>query len=490
MKVLFLAKTIDLWQELLGIMSLSASLKRAGHETCAIDIYRTPDLRAEIERIAPDMLAYSLVSNNYVEVLRVNREIKTWYKGLSVFGGPHPTYFPEMVEEEGVDVVCRGEGDEAIVDLANAVERGEDITGIANLWVKRNGQVFRNELRPLVEDLDTLPFPDRDLVLHLVEAARGCVNFVMASRGCPFDCSYCFNHLLRKMAPGKYVRRRSVGNFIEELKAIKAKLGTRVFSFQDDIFAIDLKWLEEFAQVYPREIGLPYMCHGRAGVLTEPIAEVLARSGCVMVVVGLENGNNLLRREVLEKTVTSEDILRTAQALHKYCILLMTQNMVGIPDETRWTALQTIDLNYRCQTDTLQVNHYTPHPATRLGRYALEKGYFDGAFDTLPENFHLHEEVFLNLPDKEDILALSRLAHACLDFRHFLTAVKIVSRFPRFLRRPAYAALEKKAEQLHVQGRGYRHTLWRSWDYLATLRNPYMEQGAVFLESRRGSPGG
>jgi anaerobic magnesium-protoporphyrin IX monomethyl ester cyclase len=485
MKVLFISRNIALDQEPLGIMQLSALLKRAGHDVCAINVDRVADLRAEIERIAPDMLAYSLASNNHHETLRRNREIKSWFKGPALFGGPHPTYFPEMIEHEGVDIVCRGEGDQAIVELADALQRGTDITRIPNLWVKKDGQIHRNELRPLIEDLDTLPFPDRDVTLHLVERAQNGIHFAMTGRGCPFDCSYCFNHLARKMAPGKYVRRRSVANVIEELKAVKAKLGTRLFSFQDDTFTMHPKWLAEFADAYSREIGLPYACHGRADLIDDAMAELLARSGCVMVCVGLESGNDHLRKDILDKNVSREDLIRTSRALHKYGIMLLTQNLIGIPHETIDTILETIDLNYQCRPEIMQLNLYTPYPETKLGRYACEHGFFDGKFDALPESFY--EDFALDLPNKADLLALVRLANPCMDFRHYLTAVKIVSRLPRPLRRLAYAALEKKAQSLRRQGRG-RDSRWRDWPFYATIRNPYQEHGKAWLD-RNLSPG-
>ncbi|MBN1868368.1 cobalamin-dependent protein [Candidatus Sumerlaeota bacterium] len=485
MKILFLAKNIALDQEPIGIMLLSALLKKAGHETCALNMDRAADLRAEIERLAPDMLAYSLVSNNYREVLRRNREIKTWFKGPAVFGGPHPTFFPEMIEEEGVDVVCRGEGDEAMVELADALQAGKDIARIPNLWVKDGGEVHRNALRPLIEDLDSLPFPDREVTYRLVDRAQNGIHFAITGRGCPFDCSYCFNHLARKMAPGKYVRRRSVGNVIEELKEVKARRGSRLFSFQDDTFTMHPTWLAEFAEVYPREIGLPYACHGRADLIDEPMAEVLARSGCVMVCVGLESGNDHLRKDILDKHVSREDLLRASRVLRDYGILLLTQNLIGIPHETIDTVLETIDLNYRCRPEVMQLNLYTPHPATKLGRYACEQGLFDGKFDALPESFY--EDFALDLPNKPDLLALVRLANPCLDFRHYLKAVKFASRLPRPLRRLAYAMLEKKARSLRRQGRG-RDSRWRDWSYYATIRNPYQEHGQAWVDDRRSAP--
>ena len=203
-KLLFIIKGTAL-VERYGVMMLAAALKRAGHDVAVaraqrLGFERLRDLVAELE---PAALLYSAMTGEHQYLLDVNRRLKESYRGVSAFGGPHATFFPEMISEEGVDVVCRGEGEGAVVDLAGALAEGGDYGRVANLWVKRDGDVVRNELRPLVEDLDALPFADREILYEGDADLRDHpTKIFFAMRGCVFRCTYCFNHHFNDMYRG------------------------------------------------------------------------------------------------------------------------------------------------------------------------------------------------------------------------------------------------------------------------------------------------
>ena len=146
----------------LGIVYLSSVLKRAGHlvEVCTP---RLTEARRTIKDFKPSIVAYSACTGGVSDYFTFNRKIKNEFDVFSVFGGPHPTYFPEMIEEEGVDAVCRGEGEAAMLEMADVLERGGDVTRLENWWVKKNKVIYKNDLRPLIQNLDTIPHPDRSL---------------------------------------------------------------------------------------------------------------------------------------------------------------------------------------------------------------------------------------------------------------------------------------------------------------------------------------
>ncbi|MBN1868366.1 radical SAM protein [Candidatus Sumerlaeota bacterium] len=484
MKILFIADDILLDQEPLGIMTLSAVLKQGGHRTDVVNFDRMPDIRAEVARIGPDILAYSLSSNRNHEIICLNREIKKNFKGLSIFGGPHPSYYPEMIESEGVDVVCRGEGELPFLEFATALEEGKPYHEIENLWVKQNGKIHKNPCRAFWRDLDTLPFVDRDLVRDHVLTVKGS-NFIMTGRGCPFDCSYCFNHLARRMGPGRYVRRRSVDNVIREMRLVKERFNTKFFSIQDDTFTMHPSWLEEFAERYPREVDLPFACHGRANLIDERMAELVARSGCVDLTVGLETGNDRLRKEILKKDVPSADYVRTANLAHKYGMTLVTQNICGVPHETVGNVLETIDLNRRCRPVIMQFNFYSPQPGTWLGNYARDNGMYTAGVNAIPRDYF--QGVVLNLPGRIDMAWLVRLGNYCLDFRYFFPVVKIVSKLPIPIRRRIFAWLEKKGEEFRKRGRG-GDSRAKGWWHFHDTRNPYREFGRAWVEIQEANP--
>ncbi len=164
MKVLFITKPFII--EPLGIMYLSAAAKAAGHKT---DLARiSDDLNKKIDEFKPDIVAYSLMTGDQDLYLDLNNSLRRNHQFLSVFGGPHPTFFPELINEDGVDIVCRGEGEQAFVELLNKQEKSEDIVQLENFTIKINGRINQNGMRPLA-NLDSLPFPDREIVKQFPE---------------------------------------------------------------------------------------------------------------------------------------------------------------------------------------------------------------------------------------------------------------------------------------------------------------------------------
>ena len=224
MRVLFAIKQID--YEPQGILHLSSMLKAAGHEVALTIASAENPVQFAVD-FAPHVVAYSVTTGSQGYYLELNRRIKERVDAFSVFGGPHATFFPEIIEEEGVDGVCRGEGEEALLDLVNALERGEPLTTIANWWIKADGQIHRNPPRPLIGDLDSLPLPDRKLIYDKDRfTRRSKLKHFITGRGCPYSCTYCYNqgfHALYR-GKGKPVRRRSVDSVLEELRWVKACL--------------------------------------------------------------------------------------------------------------------------------------------------------------------------------------------------------------------------------------------------------------------------
>ncbi|RLC48758.1 MAG: hypothetical protein DRH70_00145 [Candidatus Coatesbacteria bacterium] len=163
MRIMFIIH--DIIMEPLGVTYLSSVLKRAGHQTRLVAITQG-DLFDVVDAFKPELLGYSLSTGYEQRFFDINLELKKRYNALSVFGGAHPTFFPEMIEQPGVDAVCLGEGELALAEFVEALDDGKLPTDVANFWVKDNGTIHRNPVRPLVEDLDTIPFPDREIFCH------------------------------------------------------------------------------------------------------------------------------------------------------------------------------------------------------------------------------------------------------------------------------------------------------------------------------------
>ena len=362
-KIIFLQR---IWYEYGGPEIISAVLKKYGHK---VDLLIGKDADVFLNRIQPnDIIAFSIMSGEHHWALKVASRIKNEKKVLTVFGGPHPTYFTEIINHPAVDVACCGEGEFAMLDLANAYDRGIDYSLMPNLLVKQGDNIKRNEVRCLISDLDTLPFPDRTIYYKFPLLRKSTLKPFMASRGCPFFCSFCFNEKLRIIYSnkGRYVRFRSPENLIAEIKEVESMYGLKSIYFVDDLFVLDQKWLKEFTYLYKKEVKKPFVCSSNVNTLNEQTIRMLKDSGCCAVSFGIETGNEKLRRTLLNKDITNSQIEKVGYLLKKYRLKFMTFNMIGLPGETIHDALETIKLNIKIGTDYPRCSILTPYPGTKL----------------------------------------------------------------------------------------------------------------------------
>lgn len=336
----------------------------------------------------PAIVGYSVMTGSQRYYLELNRRIREATPVVSVFGGPHPTFFPEMIEEEGVDGICIGEGEGAMVDLANALADGGLRPDIPNWHFKLNGEIVRNPVRPAIADLDALPLPDRDLVYTRDELARrNKIKHFITSRGCPYNCTYCFNHALFDIygSKAKRFRQRSVDNVISEVQEVRARYPLEFVVFVDDTFVISRAWLEEFAQKFPKEVGLPFFCNTRANLVTREQAELLKAAGCFSVSMGVEAGNDRVRNELLKRGMSREHIVNAAHLFHEVGLHFTTTNIIGLPTTSIEDDLETLDLNIECRPDYAHVFIFQPYPRTQLGEFARERDLMIGTFDDIGE---------------------------------------------------------------------------------------------------------
>ncbi|MDP8217405.1 MAG: cobalamin-dependent protein [Candidatus Theseobacter exili] len=228
MKILFVFPNILKYENIsFGIASLSACLKTRGHETGLIDFtYGLSRKKAmkEILKFNPDLIGFSTTTGDFSFSSQLASEIKNILDVPILFGGVHPTIEPEeSISQEAVDMICIGEGEEALCELVEHLETGEVPTDVKNIWVKKDSQIFRNPVRPLIQDLDSFPHPDRDLFKYeKLLPLRAFEGQVMVGRGCPYQCSYCINPILQDLyrGQGRFVRYRSVERIIDEVKQL------------------------------------------------------------------------------------------------------------------------------------------------------------------------------------------------------------------------------------------------------------------------------
>jgi len=384
-RLLWVEKQID--YEPQGIMSMSAVLKEAGHEV-ALTIAAQEDVVQFAKDYQPDIVGYSVMTGSQHYYFKLNRQIKAALNGHSpfaVFGGPHPTFFPELIYEEGVDGVCIGEGEGAIVDLANTFNHGNFQPNMPNWWFKIDGEIVKNPPRRLIRDLSDLPMPDHDLIYRKHAPTRNSpIKHFMASRGCPYSCTYCFNHAWYKIyVHEKRGYQRTVASVINEVKWVMAHYPMEQVVFLDDLFILHQDWLEEFAETFPKEVGLPFFCNVRANLVTAEKVALLKKAGCNTVSMGIEAGNDHLRNDLLKRHMSRQSIIETGRLLHEANIILTSTNILALPTATLEDDLETMRLNTQTKVKYAHAFLFQPYPATELGEFTKENDYMVGSFEDI-----------------------------------------------------------------------------------------------------------
>lgn len=398
MKILFVYDEIRLdipgftgyYQE--GLASLSACARQAGHQTELLHLTRPvsrEEFVAELERRSFDAIGFSSLTPTFPDVRRLVPFARERFPTTPIlYGGVHPTLDPESsIQVPGVDGVCVGEGEEALVEVLDRMQAGRDWSDVRNFWVRRGGDVVRNTTRPLVTDLDSLPLPDIELFdFPNLFSSREKMAMLTASRGCPYKCTYCSNHAQQQQYPNKgdYVRFKSVDRTIAEARQrihARADVEIRYLDFSDDILPLRRSWFSEFAERFPKEVGAPFQCNVLLSLLNDQSVRELKQAGCGLLVFGLESGSERMRDLMKRPPVTNQQIVHLAGLLHQHDLHIGTYNMVGLPTETTEEMLETIKLNATIHPNKMNVFFFQPYPNTDIHRMSVEMGLYHPSRD-------------------------------------------------------------------------------------------------------------
>lgn len=333
----------------------------------------------KIKKEKPDLIGFSVLSFNYLQALKIAKFIKKNFKIKTIFGGVHCILSPEeVIENEEVDIVCVGEGEDVLKNLMDKKLSCEKVKGI---WYKEKGNLLKNNSLKLIENLDELPFPDwSDFDLEKYFLINNNHLPIMGSRGCPYNCTYCSNHALKKRLDGKYVRFRSVDNILEEIELRMKQYygkGFKYLFFYDDTFIIDKNFVLEFCKKF-KEKGfdkkIKWNVNVRANLVTDEIIKAMKDAGCYEVRMGVESGNDYIRNKIYKRGMSKEQIDNAIEIIKKNDLQLRLQFIIGAPYEDIKMMEESFKMAKNSGADYILFPILMPLPDTEIKSMCEKEG--------------------------------------------------------------------------------------------------------------------
>ena len=415
---------------------LSAYLKRAGHTT-DIAIGSPAKIVEFCKKNKSDLIAFSVLTSYRNHMLATVDELKeAKIDSILIAGGYDITFMPQIIKSSNLDIICVGEGGDPIIELCNSLDKGKNWRDldIGNLHIKQaDGSIRKNPMRHWLMNMDEMPFDDRDIYWQK-DSYFKLVPFtqVLAGRGCPYPCTYCFNdgykkiHVAEGMKGKDYTNLRSVLHVIEELKMLEEKYGSTDFFFNDSTLTYNPKWIIEFCSEYIKSgLKATFSINAVIPELTEEVCKALADTNkCRLIRFGLETGNEQFRYKTLRKSVKNSQMIEVTDRMNKYGLRYSMQFMLGLPGETKELTWDTINMARRITgpRGVHGINIFKPFPGLEINNIGLELGQYQASDVMAPgsvapstwrkESFKSTEEKSeVELPADEAYLASRQAMH-------------------------------------------------------------------------------
>lgn len=362
----------------LGLAYIAAFLEKHGYNASIVDMnvetIGIDDLLARISSGQYKLVGITATTVQINPALIIAEKIKEKFPDIKiVMGGPHPNVMlEEVLSSEYVDYVVRGEGELTMLELV----KGEDLRLILGLSYKVDNKQVHNPPRPVIEDLDKLPFPARHL-LPVDKYSPTPGNYkrlpamsMITSRGCPGKCTFCNTDIF-----GKSIRFRSAENIAEEIKFLVKKYKVKEISFYDDTFTVSKKNIEELCSIIIKNnIDITWSCMSRADFVNPSLLELMHKAGCHSICYGIESGDEQILANV-NKKISLNRVQEAIEWTKKAKIDVRISLMLGNPGETEETLKKTIRYAISLDPDICVFNITTPFPGTQMFNWAKENGY-------------------------------------------------------------------------------------------------------------------
>ena len=402
-----------------GLAHLSAVLKSAGHDVALLqlceEVSELPSRKAfvaTIKREQPDLVGFSVVTNQWA----YTRKLAAWTREATsvplICGGIHAMAAPEEILKSGLfDFALRGEAEDALLELVNKLDQEEDISAVDNLVFLRDGKIQINPVRAL-PDIRRLPFKDYDIFdfQQIIDAKKGWVG-LMASRGCPFACTYCFNHHMVRTYRNdlncsfqalNYIRHMAVDDIIAEINYLCNHYnGIKMFIFDDDLFTYYKDYVKAFCTAYKETIQIPFVVNAHVGFFDADRADDLASANCRIVKLGVESGSPRIRKRILNRHMGNTAIINAIQTagdagLHSSVFL-----MIGLPGETEEDVMATIKLMADSLPGRFRWSFFFPYPGTTAYEVSRKENLINHAKMARMDNFT--DDTCLDFGDRQNL---------------------------------------------------------------------------------------
>lgn len=367
------------------------------------------DFLLKVQKSKPNLIGLSAVSLTYPHGLKLLKSLGD-NRPPTIVGGAHATVCPDsVIKEDAVDMVCVGEGEEALLELCQKIQNNEDITKIRNLWVKSN-QIHKNPVRPSI-DINTLPFQDwsifeeRRQYKPMGGKIRKTCGLELA-RGCFANCFYCENNFFHELYPKTWCREKDINLFMDEVRYLRDKYQIEyIYMCCETFLATKKERFLDFIEQY-KEFKIPFWMESRPESVTDEKIKLLKEVGCESMNIGIEHGDEEFRSKVLNRKMSNKKIIEAVNIAKKYNIRIGVNNIIGFPDETRDLIFKTIELNREAMADSIMVHPFNPYHGTRLYDVCLEKGYITK--ETLGGDYRI--DYLLDQPNlsRDEVMGLYR----------------------------------------------------------------------------------
>lgn len=379
-------------EENIGIEYLSASLK---NNNIQVDLLFLPriynniafhfvgknesefrSILLKIKKFKPEIVCFSPFTSQYQWTLKQAFKIKKLFPKIFVlYGGVHVNSVPNVVIRQNcIDGIIVGEGDIQIVEFAKYFFDNQSWSKIDSLWYKARGRIIKNKLACLVANLDVLPFPDKDIFYSQIpKQLLNTTYVIMASRGCPFACSYCANNVYSRLYEGqKRLRFRSPLNVVAELVLAKDKYRFKIVEFFDDVLAVDDLRLSELMSLYRKKVNLPFTCYMHPQLINEKIIRLLKQSGCCWLKMGVQSANEEYRRLYLNRWESNKQIIEASRMCRKYHLNFSLDHIFNLPGESEENLVEAVRLYAKCKPTIINYGTLIYLPGTDIVHSGLK----------------------------------------------------------------------------------------------------------------------